>query len=210
MNNTYKAIVVDDHPLIAQATKSLLEKIEGVQVTGVAATGESCLALAGQQQPDLIMLDYHLPDMPGTDVAEQLKRLVPHAHIIVFTGIEVAKLYNKFVSLRVSGVLSKESSERTILNMVNCVLDGHTMLPLHFFHHTQLSANLMEALQLEEEEVQILTMLVSGHTHEKMAETMFMSRRTFENYLRKIYDKLGARTKTEAIEKFLQSDKFHP
>ncbi|MNR52949.1 Transcriptional regulatory protein DevR (DosR) [compost metagenome] len=80
------------------------------------------------------------------------------------------------------------------------------MLPLSFFHQMQLSGeSAKEDCVLLEEEVLMMNMLVKGATHDQIAERIFMSKRTVDNYLRKIYDKLGVKSRTEALEKFVKS-----
>jgi two-component system competent response regulator ComA len=206
MSDIVKTLVVDDHPLFARATKSLLDEIDRIEVIGVVSNAKECLEQVKLQQPGLVFLDYQLPDQTGTEVAAQLKQLYPHIHIVIFTGIELAGIYNKLIEMKVSGVLSKESSERTIKNMVYGILDGYTMIPLSFFHQMQLNeADAQEECELQDEEVLMMNMLVKGATHEQIAERIFMSKRTVDNYLRKIYDKWGAKSRTEALEKFIKS-----
>lgn len=84
-----RALVVDDHPLMASATKKLLSDIEGVEVIGVAGNAEQCREQVKQYQPGLVFLDYQLPDQPGTEVAEWIRQYDPNVRIVVFTGIEV-------------------------------------------------------------------------------------------------------------------------
>jgi two-component system competent response regulator ComA len=206
MSEIVKTLVVDDHPLFARATKSLLDEIDRIEVVGVVSNAKECLEHVKLHQPGLVFLDYQLPDQTGTEVAAQLKQLYPQIHIVIFTGIELAGIYNKLIEMKVSGVLSKESSERTIKNMVYCILDGYTMIPLSFFNQMQLNeADAGEECELQEEEVLMMNMLVKGATHEQIAERIFMSKRTVDNYLRKIYDKWGAKSRTEALEKFIKS-----
>lgn len=206
MSEIVKTLVVDDHPLFARTTKALLEQIEGVEVIGVVANAGQCLEQVELYQPGLVFLDYQLPDLSGTEVAAQLKDIYPNMHIVIFTGIDVTGILNKLIEIKVSGVLSKDSSERTIKNMVNCILDAHTMLPVSFFHQMQLSGEYTkEDCVLLDEEVLMMNMLVKGETHEQIAERIFMSKRTVDNYLRKIYDKWGAKSRTEALEKFIKS-----
>jgi two-component system competent response regulator ComA len=206
MMEVVKTLVVDDHPLFARATKTLLEEIDGIKVIGVVSNAKQCLEQVELHQPGLVFLDYQLPDLSGIEVAAQLKDIYPNMHIVIFTGIDVTGILNKLIEIKVSGVLSKESSERTIKNMVNCILDGHTMLPLSFFHQMQLSGeSTKDECVLLEEEVLMMNMLVKGATHDQIAERIFMSKRTVDNYLRKIYDKWGAKSRTEALEKFIKS-----
>lgn len=206
MNETMRTLVVDDHPLFASATKSLLDGMEGIEVVGVVSTGFQCMEQVAKLRPDLVFLDYNLPDLPGTDIAAELKKQYPELHIVIFTGIDMTDIFDRLIEIRVSGVLSKESSERTIRNMVNCILDNQTMLPMSIFHRLQMrqgSAG-QEAL-LDEEEVLMMNMLVKGATHEQIADSIHMSKRTVDNYLRKIYAKLGANSRLTALEKFITS-----
>lgn len=210
MNTEMKAIVVDDHPLIAMATKSILEQIQGVSVVGIARTGAECLELVEQHKPGLVMLDYHLPDQFGSGVVKQIKMRYPGIHVVIFTGIDVADMYNHLIELGVSGIISKESSESVIQNMVRCIMDNCTMLPLPLYRNIRLmtSTPLPDAA-LTKDEVRIMSMLMRGATHEQIAQEIYVSKRSVDNYLKKIYEKLGVKSRVQALEKFVQSKYYN-
>jgi two-component system competent response regulator ComA len=201
-----KALVVDDHPLVAQATKNLLQEIDVIDVVGVANNAAQSLEMIKELQPDLVFLDYQLPDESGVEVAKYMKSMYADIHIVIFTGIEINDLYNTFIDIQVSGILSKESGVTTIKNMVNCILDGHTMLPLPIFHSLKMCTN--EGTRVEQrlttEEIAMMNMIVKGATHDQIADQIHMSKRTVDNYLKKIYDKLDVKTRLEAVERFIK------
>jgi DNA-binding NarL/FixJ family response regulator len=205
-----KAIVADDHPVVAHATKSILESVEGISVVGIAPTGRDCVELAEEHRPDLIFLDYHLPDQYGSQVAERIKNRLPQSHIVIFTGIDVDDLYNHLIDIGVSGIISKEASERTIINLVRCILDNHTMIPIPLYRQMRMTNRIprqteVDAAELTRDEITIMTMLVKGSTHEQIADQIHVSKRSVDNYLKRIYEKLGVQTRIQAIEKFVRS-----
>jgi two-component system competent response regulator ComA len=209
MNQGIKTIIVEDHPLMATATKAILEQIEGIEVVGIASSGRAAIELIGTNQTDLVFLDYHLPDGFGTQVVKDIKARFPHTHIVIFTGIDITGIYNHLLELGVSGIISKGSSEATIRNMVGCILDNHTMIPLSLYRQMRFHTTVPvpEAL-LTNDEIQIMSLIVSGATHDYIAEQIHASRRSVDNYVRKIYDKFGVKSRVQAIEKFVKS-KYH-
>ncbi|TMV45894.1 response regulator transcription factor [Paenibacillus mesophilus] len=212
MKRTVRTIVVDDHPVVARATKHILEQVEGVSVVGIAANGQAALELIEEHQPDLLFLDYHLPDQYGSQVAERAKRRSPNSHIVIFTGIDVADMYNQLIEIGVSGIISKESGETTIQNLVRCILDNHTMIPIPIYRQMRITnrqkPSETEYVDLSPDEIQILTLLVKGATHEQIADHIHVSKRSVDNYLKKIYDKFDVTSRIQAIEKFVRSPMY--
>lgn len=209
MTRTVRAIVVDDHPLMAQATKDLLIQVEGVTVEGVVHNGGAALELADAVQPDLILLDYQLPDMTGTKVAELLKERHPNAYIVLFTGVDVSDLTLFAMSNYLSGVVSKGAREETIKHIIACVLDNQIVLPRTIFQRLKLPAsNYALDVELTEEECTLMAMIVRGETYDRVAEQLFISKRSVDNYLRRIYEKMGVQTRIQAIERFVQSKQY--
>ncbi|MDP5276799.1 response regulator transcription factor [Chengkuizengella axinellae] len=204
--DTKSVLIVDDHPLVAKATKHVLEKNEKLQIIGMAFNGKECLEMMSLHQPDIVFLDYRLPDMTGVEIAEQIKGKYPNTLIVIFSGIDITDLTNKLIELKVSGIISKESSETTIMNMVNCILDGHTMLPLSMYHQMRMTSSNQNYIEskLNDDEIKIMTLIVKGATHEQVADEIHLSKRSVDNYLKKIYGKLNVKTKVQAIEKFVQ------
>ncbi|WP_127582885.1 response regulator transcription factor [Paenibacillus koleovorans] len=209
MSKMMKVLVVDDHPLFAQATKQLLERIDRIEVVGVAGSGQLCIEAIQTTRPDIVFLDYQLPDQFGTEIAAKIKQEFPHIHIVIFTGKDINDLMNNFLELQVSGILSKESSEQTIIQLVQCIMNNHTMIPLSLFYQLRRVSKkpTVEAI-LTLDEVQIMSMLVKGETHEQIASQIHISKRSVDNYLKKIYQKLGVQSRIQAIEKFVQSDYY--
>jgi DNA-binding NarL/FixJ family response regulator len=212
MKRNIRTIVVDDHPVVARATKHILEQVEGVDVVGIAANGQDGIELVEEHQPDLLFLDYHLPDQYGSQVAEKVKRRSPNTHIVIFTGIDLADMYNHLIEIGVSGIISKESGETTIQNLVRCILDNHTMIPIPIYRQMRITSRQKSAdtefVDLSPDEIQIMTLLVKGVTHEQIADQIHVSKRSVDNYLKKIYDKLDVTSRIQAIEKFVRSPMY--
>lgn len=212
MKRNIRTIVIDDHPVVARATKHILEQVEGVDVVGIAANGQDGIELVEEHQPDLLFLDYHLPDQYGSQVAEKVKRRSPNTHIVIFTGIDLADMYNHLIEIGVSGIISKESGETTIQNLVRCILDNHTMIPIPIYRQMRITSRQKSAdtefVDLSPDEIQIMTLLVKGVTHEQIADQIHVSKRSVDNYLKKIYDKLDVTSRIQAIEKFVRSPMY--
>mgnify|MGYP000129580658 CR=1 FL=1 len=211
MSTPIRALVVDDHPLMAEVIKIILEDMDNVDidVIGVVDTGELCLEFVQMQQPKLIFLDYHLPDLMGSEVAKQIKHQFPQILIIIFTGLDISKIFNNLIEIGVSGIISKSSSVNTIKNMVNCVLDGHTAIPIEFFHKMKLVNEFTSlSVELAKDEIQAMFLLVQGMNHEQISEQLQVSKRTVDNYVKRIYDKFGVKSRAQAIEKFVHSEYY--
>lgn len=203
---TIRALVVDDHPLMAQATKSILERMERIEVTGIAHDGKMCIELVEALKPELIMLDYQLPDQSGTQILEKVRELLPQAIVVVFTGMDVSDLVHPLLGLRVNGIISKGTSETTLKHMMACILDRQVVLPFDDFYKIKLpEAATVQPSNLSEEELLIMRMVVKGSTYEQIADTIHVSKRSIDNYLRRIYEKLGVQNRIQAIERFVQS-----
>jgi two-component system competent response regulator ComA len=205
MSKKVKVLIVDDHPLMAEATSKTLQEIDFVQIVGIALNGESCLEMVEFSKPDIVFLDFNLPDQYGDEVAKRLKAAYPSMHLVIFTGIDFIHLYNHLIGLEVSAVISKESSGTIIKSLISLLLENYTMLPIPIFHRMQLlGSNMQAASLLEEDEIKIMSMIVRGSTNEQIAEVIQMSKRTIDNYIRKIYEKLGVKSRAQAVERFIQ------
>lgn len=207
-----KVIIIDDHPLMANATKDLLEKMDGIRVVGVAGTGQACMELVEKYNPDMVFLDFQLPDGFGDELARKIKAFNSAVHIVIFSGMEMSELYNPLIQLEVSGILSKEAGPEQIEAMVNCLRYNLTILPLPVFHQMRWVENENEAEEAEQEEDMLLTeeeqemmnMVVKGFTNEQIAENIHMSKRSVDNYLKKIYQKFEVGSRAQAIRKYVE------
>ncbi|MBP1961620.1 response regulator transcription factor [Paenibacillus aceris] len=205
MNKQSKILIVDDHPLMAEATSSTLKQIDGVHIVGIAATAKQCLELMDKHVPDIVFLDFNLPDQYGDEVAKIIKGKYPATHLVIFSGIELSHLYNHLIGLEVSAVISKESSGTLIKSLVTLLLENFTVVPVPVFQKMRVSSgNLHQTDLLDDEEVNMMTMIVQGLTNEQMADEVHMSKRTVDNYVRKIYEKLGVKSRAQAVDKFNQ------
>jgi two-component system competent response regulator ComA len=212
MNKNVSVLIVDDHPAMAYGTKMLLEDIPGVRVCGIAGSGERGLELAARERPEIVFLDYNLPDVTGAEAAAELKRLLPETHIVIFSGFDLVPMYNSLLSLEISGVISKDAGEEQLKNMVRCLLEGQTALPIALFRQLSLQGEAKDQgdskrIPLTEEEMHIMELIAQGATNEQIADDIHMSKRSVDNYVRKIYDKFGVKSRAQAIERYIQSFK---
>jgi two-component system, NarL family, competent response regulator ComA len=199
------AIVTEDHPLMAQASKALLEQIDGVVVAATAYTGSECLELVDRIHPDLVFLDYQLPDMTGTDVTKLLRQKYPELKIIIFTGVDVTDLANRLAELQINGIISKGTNHSSILHMVHCVLEDYYVMPRSIFNRLNADVPLSPQGELTEDEIRIMKLLIKGETLEQIADAIHVSKRSVDNYQKRIYEKLGVKNKVQALEAFINS-----
>ncbi|MEW9698629.1 response regulator [Paenibacillus sp. SI8] len=87
MKESYKILIVDDHPMVSFGTKGVLDQIDNVFVVGIASTGEACMKYVVEYTPNLVLLDYNLPDQSGYELTKQINSLNADIQVVIFTGI---------------------------------------------------------------------------------------------------------------------------
>lgn len=202
----HNAIIIDDHPLMATAMKELLEKSLAISVLAVTRTGEAGLNALSELRPNLVLLDYRLPDMDGSDVAERVRFQWPDTHVVIFSGSDITAMVPRLVELQVSGIISKETPQDAIVRAVACVLDGFAVLPRAGVQQLLLAPQPVAMdVDLTEDEAALMSLIVKGYTLDQIADAIHMSKRSVDNYQRKIYDKLGVKNRAQAIEAFTRT-----
>lgn len=200
-----KILIVDDHPLMINATQELLKSIDRVDEVLIAGNGKQGIKETELFHPDLVIMDYSLPDMTGIEAAKVILNNHPNTKILFVTGLDINPLLSKMIEVKAHGAITKDADPLTIKHAVCCVLSGLTVFP----PVTEQTSSPNEILaDLSEEEVIILKELLQGATYNHIAEMIHMSRRTVDNYMKRIFEKLGAKNKTEAIERFMRTKHY--
>jgi two-component system competent response regulator ComA len=200
-----KMIIVDDHPAIAYGTKMIIEQNLHYQVVEVIHSVHHVAEAVLAHRPQIMFIDMQLPDMNGRELTGLIKNISPRTQVVMFSGFELFPMWNQLMSAGVSGILSKSASPEQIMRMINALLSGETVIPLTLLNHLIYNENpkqLLQSIELSTKEQSIMTMVCNGMSNQQMADQISVTSRTIENYLSKIYEKLGVRTRVEAIEAF--------
>ena len=197
-----RVVIVDDHPIMLEGTRSILRRYPEVEVVGVASDGASAIRLVGEVGPRVLLLDLRLPDMNGTEVARQVTASFPDVAIVILTGYDDASDVRNLVHLGVHGYLEKTASGAEMMAAIEAAAAGRMVLRVQAARSQ--SSQAADPMTLSRREQDVLSLLALGRQNAEIASDLGISKKTVEYHLSRIFEKLQVRSRSEAILKALQ------
>ena len=200
MTPPISVLIVDDHPVVRQGLRALLEVQEGIEVTGEAGDGGTALALAAERAPDVILLDLKLPGLDGIAVLGELKARGVAARVLVLTSATEPASASLALRSGAAGVLYKDVDPDALVRAILAVHDGHLLLAPEAAGTLMRSANWarggLDALTSREREV--LAELAKGRSNREIARALHVSEKTVKAHVSSVLAKLGVQDRTQA------------
>lgn len=192
-----KVAIIEDHPLMAQSLKNVLATLPRVDVVGVYANGRAFFADM-RDAPDIVLLDYHLPDMTGVELCRKLRADFQDTKVIVLTGYEKPGLFEEISENGCSGYLLKSYTDSaTLAEALERVQTGEVYMDQHmealYERRPDGPQKDLDALKLTSRETEILKEVVNGLSSKEISEKLFISRRTVENHRSSIMTKTSSK-----------------
>jgi DNA-binding NarL/FixJ family response regulator len=209
MNKQIKVAIVDDDAGIRGTLSLLIRRAGGFALTGEFADARSALKELPKQLPDVVLMDINLPGMNGVECVRQLKQLLPQTQVMMLTVYEDTENIFNALTAGANGYMLKRTPSKELLEAISEVHRGGSPMTMHIarkvvqsLQQTALTAQPTE--NLSEREQQVLDHLSHGLMYKEIAEKLGISYETVHTYIRRIYEKLQVRTRTEAVAKFLR------
>jgi DNA-binding NarL/FixJ family response regulator len=192
-----KLIIADDHPLLVDGLKKVLEEIEGVQVVAIAGNGRELINILSSSVADIVLLDLQMPKMDGIDTLKILKREFPKLKIIIFSNYGQPELIKEIKTLGANGYLLKNVPSATLKQAVVAIAEGNTWFQdLHpDLKQSELFTNgFIKKYQITDREAEIIGKIAQGLTTKEIAGELFLSEFTINTHRRNICRKLNIYT----------------
>lgn len=190
-------LLADDHKIIRDGLKSLLDKQPDIVVLGEADNGREAVALAHQHRPNVIVLDVSMPDLNGMEAAEQLSSELPECKIIALSMHSDKRFVARMLKAGASAYLLKNSAFDELVDAIKCVLAGETFLSplianvvIRDYVANVAPQQVSDAALLSSRERQVLQLLAEGKSTKQIAGDLFVSVKTIESHRKNIMHKL--------------------
>lgn len=196
--------IVDDHSIIRAGIKSVLSKHSEYEICAEGANGEEALKIVEEFKPDILLLDISMPKLGGLDIIARVKRISSQTKIIIVTMHKLGTYVLKSLRQGVSGYLNKDNVAEELLLALSSVINGKVYLGQATSEYLALAAKEPKKKPIEsllnERELDVLRLVAEGKTAKEMAEIMFLSPRTVENYKNSILKKLNLHRTSDLIK----------
>lgn len=207
---TLRVLIAEDHKLVSQGLESMLELAEGIELLGVAATGEEAVDRARAEQPDVVLMDVKLSGrINGIDATRQIKGTHPGTKVLVLTMFTDAGTVAEAVKAGADGYLSKGSSREAVVKAIRDVAQGLSVLDPNVTEGIFGRLASRDVRALTGRELQVLQELAHGLSTRAVADKFHISEETVKTYLKHIYRKLGVRDRTEAVAEAMRRGLIH-
>lgn len=198
-----KVLIVDDHLVVREGLKLLIETNDNYTIIGEAENGKKAVHLTDELKPDIILMDLYMPKMSGLEAIKQIKEK-HNIPIIILTTYNEDHLMIEGIELGAKGYLLKDTSSETLFHTMDAALRGEVLLQpdiLKRFQEIQLERMKKPSsdTQLTEKEIVVLKAIAKGLKSKAIAFDLGISERTVKSRLTSIYNKLGADSRTEAV-----------
>lgn len=189
-----KILIVDDHHLVGEGTRAMLEEEGGFTVHCVSTAKE---AMEIKTEFDVYIIDIHMPDLSGIELSKELLKENKDRKIILYTGLSNQIHLHLFTDIGISGAISKTATKSELITLIHTVLSDYTIVPLSLFRSA--TNEVKKSKGLTEREISILNFVSKGLSNKEIGEKIFLTDRSVEYHLTKMYKKLGVKTREEAV-----------
>jgi DNA-binding NarL/FixJ family response regulator len=195
-----RVVIVDDHALVREGTRQLLQQDEGIEVVGSAGSGEEALELIQRLRPQVAIVDLNLPQMSGLELARTVIATNPEIRILILSAYDEYAYIAEALEIGVAGYLLKTASGKELIDALRAVFEGVFVLD------RQVSKQLVRQRDtsphtvgtLTPRETAVLELLAQGRTNKQIAAELDLGTRTVEGYVSNVLSKLGVASRTEA------------
>jgi DNA-binding NarL/FixJ family response regulator len=187
-----RVFIVDDHFMVIEGIKSLLQKEAEIEWTGHATNAESCMAFLKREQPDLILMDISLPDKSGIELCKEVISKYPAVRIIGLSTFNQRSYIEKMMENGASGYLLKNAGKEEILKGIEAAMQNKKYLS-HEAALTIRNNQDKELPILTRREKEVLELIAAGHTNQDIADKLFISCTTVDTHRKNLLQKFEAK-----------------
>lgn len=221
-----KLLLVDDQDLIRESLHIVLDMDPDIEVVGLAENGNVALKLCEEHQPNVVLMDIHMPIMDGVEATRQIKARWPHIRVIILTTFQEISYVVDALGAGAEGYLLKAIHPKDLAAGIKWVQQGGTLIPQDIAKmlvqqvkeggdnsHSASSmspkeegnanAGRNDTYGLSERELQVLQAISDGLSNKEIADKLFLSEGTVKNYISSIYAKMDVRDRLQASKKAL-------
>lgn len=201
-----RVLVVDDHQIVRQGLVALINTEPGLQVVAEAANGRQAIELFRQHQPDITLMDLRLPELGGVEAIKAIRQITANAKIIVLTTYDGDEDIYRALQAGAQSYLLKGMSYDELLAAIRSVHAGARRIPSAV---AERLAERMAGQELTGREVQVLELIVKGHSNKEISSALAISEATVKSHINSLLSKLGVTDRTQAATTALQRGIVH-
>jgi DNA-binding NarL/FixJ family response regulator len=199
--NPYTVVLADDHVMFREGIRKIIERIEGVAVSGEVDDGIQLLEHLKNSQPDLVILDISMPNLRGLEAIREIKKLYPRVRIVVLTMHRKKEFIRQALTDGADGFLLKEDPGGQLIRAMEAVRKGEKFLsPLISADLISLALTEEQADQLTIREREVLKLLAEGKKNQEIADILFISPNTVRRHRYNIMEKLNLKNTAELVK----------
>jgi len=203
---TIRLLIADDHPVFLEGLEAILGSVPDFEIAGTARSGLEAIRLAESLQPDVVLMDVHMPEMNGIDATREMIKTSPHMGILMLSMLEDDASVFSAMRAGARGYLLKGSRRREIIRAVYAAADGESIFSaaiarrmMYYFDDQRAQPQLDAFPQLTARENEILAILAKGHNNAEIGAMLGLRPKTIRNHVSNILNKLQVADRANAI-----------
>ncbi|HET7232547.1 MAG TPA: response regulator transcription factor [Longimicrobium sp.] len=200
-----RIVLADDHQLVLEGLRSLIEAEPDMEVLETAKDGGQCLEAVRRHQPDVVVLDLEMGPMGGLQCLEQIRAAHPNVRVLVLTAYSDGESMRAALEGGAAGFALKTEPPQQTVASIRQVYRGQLVFPLAARRWLLRTPALAEPTQPTDREMEILALVSEGLTNAQIARRLRVSDNTIKFHLQNVYMKLGVRNRTEAAAYYLRT-----
>jgi DNA-binding NarL/FixJ family response regulator len=195
-----QVLVVDDHQLVIEAIRTVLDDDGGVEIVGEALSGAEALAMLEREQPDIVLLDLRMPGMNGLECLDQIRARFPAVRVVFLSGSDDDELALEALERGASAFVSKNVEPRDLSAVLRQVVEGSVLSNLGMAIEPR-GARAARKAGLTPREGEVLAALAEGRPNKQIARQLHVSEQAVKYHLTNIYRKLETPNRVEALRR---------
>ncbi len=206
-----RVMLADDHILIREGIRQLLEYDNSIKVVGEASNGKQCLELINQVRPQVLLLDINMPVMNGIDVLKEIRTKRLDVKVLILTVHNEVDYLLKAMDIGVDGYILKESDFVELKKAIDTVLSGETyiqsnLIPILNNRMVSRDKDKEKIEELTRREIEVLIEVANGKLNKEIADELKISERTVKNHISSIFKKIEVNDRTQAAVFAIKND----
>ncbi|MCM1183912.1 MAG: response regulator transcription factor [Roseburia sp.] len=198
-----KVMIADDHKMVREGLKKLIELAGDIRVTAECGDGAACIEQLSLEHPDVVLLDINMPDMNGMEVLASMYGRQLRPRILMLTVHNDIAYLMKAIDMGVDGYILKDSDSRELIRAIRCVYEGErfiqpSLIPLLNSKLIARDLDREKIDSLSNREIEVLMLVAEGLFNKEIADKLYISERTVKNHMSNIFRKIDCTDRTQA------------